>query len=63
MQVCLFFHILLNDLKAALESITNWKRDTIHDALEVVVNNVEEGLGKVAIPVHFAVTGSAQSLD
>ena len=37
----------LGRTKTALESIYDWKRDTIRAALEVVVNMVEVGFGKV----------------
>ncbi len=55
--------ILLTELKAALESISDWKRETIHAVLKAVLNKLEVGFGKVGILACLAVIGDVPSPD
>jgi hypothetical protein len=55
--------ILFIELKAALESISDWACEITRVALEAVVNKLEPGFGKVGMPARLAVTGNAPSED
>lgn len=51
----------LEQLYAALQDLTEWRADAIHEALNHVAEELELKLGKVAQPLRVAVSGSAVS--
>ena len=54
---------VLNKVKDKLSSITDWCRETIHEAMEQTVAELDIGFGKLGMPLRLAVTGGAASPD
>jgi len=53
----------LQAVKSALEQLGDWSRESLHAAVAGVVEQLEVGFGKVAMPLRIAVTGGAPSPD
>ena len=49
--------------RGKLESLPDWERTAIHDAIAQAVGELGVGFGKVAMPLRVAVTGGAPSPD
>lgn len=49
--------------RGKLESLPDWERTAIHDAIAQAVDELGVGFGKVAMPLRVAVTGGAPSPD
>jgi len=53
----------LNAVKTVLSELDGWSRESLHAAVAGVVEQLEVGFGKVAMPLRIAVTGGAPSPD
>ncbi|MCW8825294.1 MAG: hypothetical protein OQK78_02610 [Gammaproteobacteria bacterium] len=53
----------LNLLKQKFAAIDEWQREPLHAVVKAVVEELELGFGKVAMPLRVAVTGGAPSPD
>ena len=53
----------LNLLKEKFAAIDDWQREPLHGVVKAVVEELELGFGKVAMPLRVAVTGGAPSPD
>ncbi|MEN8214531.1 MAG: glutamate--tRNA ligase [Pseudomonadota bacterium] len=53
----------LQAVNAALEELGDWSRESLHAAVAAVVEQLDVGFGKVAMPLRIAVTGGAPSPD
>lgn len=53
----------LQTIRGKLESMEDWNREAIHDAIHAVVEELEIGFGKIGMPLRLAVTGGAPSPD
>lgn len=54
---------VLAELKSAMAAMDDWTCESIHHALQQVVDKLEVGFGKVGMPARLAVTGGAPSPD
>jgi glutamyl-tRNA synthetase len=53
----------LQTIRGKLETMEDWNREAIHDAIHAVVDEMEIGFGKIGMPLRLAVTGGAPSPD
>lgn len=53
----------LKAVRSALEELDEWQREPLHAAVAAVVEQLDVGFGKVAMPLRIAVTGGAPSPD
>ncbi|MCP5413536.1 MAG: glutamate--tRNA ligase [Chromatiaceae bacterium] len=53
----------LGGVRGKLDSLPDWERAAIHDAIAQTVDELGVGFGKVAMPLRVAVTGGAPSPD
>jgi glutamyl-tRNA synthetase len=53
----------LQTIRGKLETMEDWNREAIHDAIHAVVDELEIGFGKIGMPLRLAVTGGAPSPD
>jgi glutamyl-tRNA synthetase len=53
----------LKVVKQHISSIVDWNRESLHKAIELTVEQLNVGFGKVGMPLRTAVTGGAPSPD
>jgi glutamyl-tRNA synthetase len=53
----------LEAIRGKLDAMEDWSRESIHDAIHAVVEELEIGFGKIGMPLRLAVTGGAPSPD
>jgi len=53
----------LEAIKTKLAGLQEWSRESIHGAMQSVVDELEIGFGKLGMPLRLAVTGGAPSPD
>jgi glutamyl-tRNA synthetase len=53
----------LEMIKAKLEALTDWNRETIHGCIERTVVELEIGMGKLGMPLRLAITGGTPAPD
>jgi glutamyl-tRNA synthetase len=51
----------LNLVRDKLSALTEWRADTIQDAIQASADTLEVGMGKVGMPLRVAVTGGGNS--
>jgi len=55
--------VVLENIKAKLEVLGEWKREAIHAQMEATVAELDIGFGKIGMPLRLAVTGGSPSPD
>lgn len=53
----------LRAMGSELEKLKDWRRENIHASIKAVVEDLDVGFGKVAMPLRTAVTGGAPAPD